>query len=500
MSHLENFKGFSPLRTPDVLKFVKQKHKKTRHKENVSQPEKSDNESDINKDILKLASKVSGKLSRPKKDKFEFRSSDLPVDIDITPERNKRLNARLAGEVYSSVSIEPNIQLTSSQSDSQTSNMQEKSPKKHRKEKPHEMSDSDNDKGKVLDSVNFEEKVCGSPSILSGLDNTMDKSSSKKKHKSHKKHKKHKKHKDDSINVNESFMEQDDLDKSGVIGSPEKSSPLKNTDVSAQKQTNQSPLKQVDKSAVKGDKSPKKGDKSPKKGAEKSPQEQSVVSMSPKKRALNVITEHQIDNSINGVSDEDSEDNESNDNVLINKIVKFQVPEDFTPSDHATESFLTTEEIKGKELWLIKVPSDFDVSRLNGQEVSLDKLSHLASEDVTMDTFPVPGDITGVSLCPILSSKKSKQMSVGTDFRGQLHVMTSMEVPTLPKVKAPSPKHIATPENLRPRYVPFGADIPEYMCSETREKHKKSKKRKHSLDETDATPVKHKKKKKKQKH
>ncbi|XP_033745135.1 titin homolog [Pecten maximus] len=511
MSHLEelHFKGFSPLRTPDVLKFVKQKHKK-KHKEHVGkniQHEISDSETEITKDILKLASKVSGKLSENRKDKFAFRSSDLPVDIDITPERKKRLDARLHGENHEGVSVETSSQLNNSQSETQSVRMQQKSPKKHRKSKSHTMSDNeDGDVQKVSDDGAEEEEVCGSPSILSGMDNTLNKSSSRKKHKSHKKHKK-RKHNDDSRNISESLTEQGDHDKSDVIdSSPEKpikvklfdkSSPQEMVDESPLKQLGRSPQKQLDKSPRKqSDKSPRKqSDKSPPKKVEVSPKKQ--IDRSPKQKETPGMTRYQNGNQ-SIVSD--SEETESSDNLVTNQLLKYKVPENFNSSSQTTKSLLSTEVVQGSELWLIKAPSDFDVRRLSGQEISLDKISHLQTKDVVMDTFPVPGDISGVSYCPILPSKKSGRMSVGTKFCGQLHVTTSVDVPSLPKVKVPPPRHIATPDNLKPRYIPFGANILVNSHSKTQVKHKKAKKRRHSVDETDDVPVQHKKKKKKHKH
>ncbi|OWF51248.1 hypothetical protein KP79_PYT11194 [Mizuhopecten yessoensis] len=270
----------------------------------------------------------------------------------------------------------------------------------------------------------------------------LDKSSSKKKHKSHKKHKKRKLHdesRNDSQDISESFTGDDDLEKNDVV------------DSSTQKLSDRSsPRKQVDKS--------------------------------PRKQETPVTKKYH--NASQNVSDEEA--GESSDNLVTQPVLKYKVPENFACSSEATKSLLNAEVVQGKELWLIKAPSDFDMSRLSGQEISLEETSHLQTEDVVMDTFPVPGDINGVSYCPILPSKKAEKMSVGILFCGQVHVTTSVEVPTLPKVKAPPPKHIATPKNLRPRYVPFGANVCAPSFSNFQEKHKKSKKRKHSDDPREA--------------
>lgn len=48
---------------------------------------------------------------------------------------------------------------------------------------------------------------------------------------------------------------------------------------------------------------------------------------------------------------------------------------------------------------------------------------------------------------------------LGPSFKGQIHVMQSLEVPELPPIAVPEPIVHKVPDGLFPRFQPFGSGI-----------------------------------------
>ncbi|KAI0238769.1 hypothetical protein LSAT2_010487 [Lamellibrachia satsuma] len=109
-------------------------------------------------------------------------------------------------------------------------------------------------------------------------------------------------------------------------------------------------------------------------------------------------------------------------------------------------------------------------------EVSQDRVWEMeASHDDTLE---------GSNWCVMLPSKKDKKLCPVGPFKGQICVTKSVQ--RLPYVIPPVPtKHVAMPEGLKMRNVPFGADAPL---------RKKSKKHRESYHRDDENVKKHKRK------
>lgn len=148
------------------------------------------------------------------------------------------------------------------------------------------------------------------------------------------------------------------------------------------------------------------------------------------------------------------------------------------------------------ELWLIKAPSDLDISALDKSKVSLsDKVIEL---DLANQRCDVVVSRQQTELCPLLVGPTSGKLQQGMDFAGQLQIINKIDVPSAPPIPVPPRKEHPIPDTLRQRYVPFGADVPEAVVSpQKKKKRKKDKQEKMELlEESERMPKKSKKKKK----
>ncbi|XP_061179261.1 uncharacterized protein LOC133187888 [Saccostrea echinata] len=143
---------------------------------------------------------------------------------------------------------------------------------------------------------------------------------------------------------------------------------------------------------------------------------------------------------------------------------------------------------KNKDFWLIKAPSDFDITSLNEKTVSLtDRVIELDLPDQKCDLVVShqPSE-----LCPLISNQSTGHLQQGGSFGGQLQIIGSIDVPPVPPIQVPPRKEHTIPECLKQRYVPFGADIPVKSSPS-------KKKKKHKKDHKESTEEDHKKQKKK---
>lgn len=148
------------------------------------------------------------------------------------------------------------------------------------------------------------------------------------------------------------------------------------------------------------------------------------------------------------------------------------------------------------ELWLIKAPSDLDISTLDKSKVSLsDKVIEL---DIANQRCDVVVSRQQTELCPLVVGPTSGKLQQGMDFAGQLQIINRIDVPSAPPIPVPPRKEHPIPDTLRQRYVPFGADVPESIVSpQKKKKRKKDKQEKMELiEESEHMPKKSKKKKK----
>lgn len=178
------FEGFSTLNGNDNV--LRKDNKNVKHK---PQPNSPDIDSDLNNDILKLASEVSNKLTSMK-DRFKFKGFRLPVDIQVSPCVKKTFHVE-------SEDVEMSVSGGNPGDEMETSFTKVK--KKSSKKRKHGMKSSEDDTVNTDDadrSVTIEEfnnnASTNSPSLSAETD-----TSSPRKNKKHKSPKKRKKNDDD---------------------------------------------------------------------------------------------------------------------------------------------------------------------------------------------------------------------------------------------------------------------------------------------------------------
>lgn len=183
--------------------------------------------------------------------------------------------------------------------------------------------------------------------------------------------------------------------------------------------------------------------------------------------------------------------------------LRYKTPEGFEPSKlTVSKSDVCQEDLNGKELWLIRAPVDFDIKQLDGSDIDLK--GHVDFHTIQNDYYEVMGTRDKRhqlrSFTTILPSKEKSSFVVGPGFKGQIHVMQSLEIPPLPPIKELKPVVHNVPEDLKQRFEPFGSGSPRRH--EKRHQHLKSgsqhkRKIKEEKDLTDEEQLVVKKKKKK---
>lgn len=150
------------------------------------------------------------------------------------------------------------------------------------------------------------------------------------------------------------------------------------------------------------------------------------------------------------------------------------------------------------EFWLIKAPSDFDISTLDKSKVSLS--NKVIELDLANQKCDVVVSQQPTELCPLVVSPTLGKLQQGMGFAGQIQIINKIDVPPVPPIPVPPRKEHPIPDTLRQRYVPFGADIPETVTSpQKKKKRKKHKQEKMELIEESESLHKKSKKKKKMK-
>lgn len=143
--------------------------------------------------------------------------------------------------------------------------------------------------------------------------------------------------------------------------------------------------------------------------------------------------------------------------------LRYKTPEGFEPSKlTVSKSDVCQEDLDGKELWLIRAPVDFDIKQLDGSDIDLK--GHVDFRTIQNDYYEVIGTRDKRhqlrSFSTIFPSKEKSSFVVGPKFKGQIHVMQSLEIPPLPPIKELKPVVHNVPEDLKQRFEPFGSGSP----------------------------------------
>ncbi|XP_046839827.1 uncharacterized protein LOC124434011 [Xenia sp. Carnegie-2017] len=149
--------------------------------------------------------------------------------------------------------------------------------------------------------------------------------------------------------------------------------------------------------------------------------------------------------------------------------------------EHLNADTLTLEDLnsKKKQLWLIKVPYHFDVSKLSGTNVALNEYITLSLKDDNQNSekkfeiFPSKyKDDNSFGYNIFVPSKEKKTLNVAKEFYGHLDIIEKVSVPKLSYPSAAPPMYTEIPNGLKARWKPFGYKTPKKMsssdCSETK--------------------------------
>ncbi|XP_070569418.1 DNA-directed RNA polymerase I subunit RPA34-like [Ptychodera flava] len=152
--------------------------------------------------------------------------------------------------------------------------------------------------------------------------------------------------------------------------------------------------------------------------------------------------------------------------------MKFDCPDDFAEVSYHDSSGPTVEDVgSGKELWLIRMPYNFDASKLNGQTVVLDGSQRILQEGDSDIAYEVQSSTTKLSetsnLNVLLPSKKSKRLAPAPPISGQMNIIQSIDIPPMKIPQPPAPKYTELPEGVKLRYKPFGSLTPTPSKADT---------------------------------
>ncbi|CAC5413057.1 unnamed protein product [Mytilus coruscus] len=135
----------------------------------------------------------------------------------------------------------------------------------------------------------------------------------------------------------------------------------------------------------------------------------------------------------------------------------------------------------------------FDIQNLNGMAIDLNGCTEFSSKDDELYEVDVTEDTTNEmsTFAPIFPSREKSSFVLGPKFRGQIHVMQSLEIPDLPPIKIPEPIAHKIPKGLIPRFEPFGSGDPVKLGKRKHRDHEgnksnsssKSHKKKHHREE-----------------
>ncbi|KAL3852130.1 hypothetical protein ACJMK2_015811 [Sinanodonta woodiana] len=179
------------------------------------------------------------------------------------------------------------------------------------------------------------------------------------------------------------------------------------------------------------------------------------------------------------------------------KVKRFQCPEGFEEAGGIGDTFLPIKKSAKKEFWLIKTPWDFDIKNLDRATIPLAGSIRLAgTKDAKhFEVMSIPKSTEEVlKMGTLLADENLESLICGPSLAGQIHVIeSSVSLPLVEIQVQPKTRH-QIPQNLKERYVPFGAECPVWTIKANGiAGEKKGEKRKHEEVE------KRKKKKKKKK-
>lgn len=201
---------------------------------------------------------------------------------------------------------------------------------------------------------------------------------------------------------------------------------------------------------------------------------------------------HELDNTLNGSGDAGQM---SDLMVSRSTSLRSNIPKRFYPVDCKRELKDVDSMDQNTELWLVRVPDQFDVSLLNGamDNTILDADSHqkLKIKEEGQKRYYNLQTFRNADECKKLSTvvvdNKSGQICLGRSLQ---HMMTVTETIKLPPLQAGfdaihvPEKRVPLPAGLKVRFRPFGAGQP-WKNKGTKSRHKK-KKRSRSKGETDS--------------
>lgn len=162
--------------------------------------------------------------------------------------------------------------------------------------------------------------------------------------------------------------------------------------------------------------------------------------------------------------------------------LRYQAPVGFETQD-AIDKYVTESEIQGKQLWLIQTPVDFDIQTLNDKTVKLDGQPIICDNEESEKQYEVMfrlyQDSKGPGYSTVVVGDKGNY-KLGERLCGQIQVMDW--VPGIPPVtmEIQSPRKHEVPDNLKKRYVPYGAGSPKRVETTDLQDRKRKHERGHS--------------------
>ncbi|XP_014770312.1 DNA-directed RNA polymerase I subunit RPA34 [Octopus bimaculoides] len=114
------------------------------------------------------------------------------------------------------------------------------------------------------------------------------------------------------------------------------------------------------------------------------------------------------------------------------------------------------------ELWLIKSPVDFDISRLSGHKIKNKFNIHLEGNDNIKYVVRKNQNTSELDSYQCLFPHDTKEsFAVGPSLQGQLDITKVHKIPTSTDVQIPTKTQPHFPSGLKQRYVPFGSSSPK---------------------------------------
>lgn len=141
-----------------------------------------------------------------------------------------------------------------------------------------------------------------------------------------------------------------------------------------------------------------------------------------------------------------------------------------------SEETLTAEDLESskKQLWLIKVPYEFDISKLNDNMVILNGTQQLPTRMVDKNSGKRyetrASKYTDGQSCPyevVVPSRNENGLQVVKGFTGHLDIVQTVKVPMLVYPPTPPPLYTDVPKDLQVRWKPFGHRSPPFANSKS---------------------------------